>query len=47
MVGRAHGRRHHLHSSDGHQILGVVDFMVEWTETKLPSAPVEQEYWTM
>jgi hypothetical protein len=25
----------------------LADFMAKWTETELPSAPVEQEYWTM
>jgi ribonuclease HI len=24
-----------------------VDFVVEWTESATPSAPMEQEYWTM
>jgi hypothetical protein len=25
----------------------LADFMAEWTETQLPPALVEQEYWTM
>jgi hypothetical protein len=25
----------------------LVDFMVEWTKGAMPSAPMEQEYWTM
>jgi hypothetical protein len=25
----------------------LADFVVEWTETQTPPAPVEQEHWTM
>lgn len=25
----------------------LVDFITEWTETQLPPAPVDQEYWMM
>jgi ribonuclease HI len=47
MGSRTHGGNTFICPSEGHKIQVLADFLVEWVDTQLPTAPIQAELWTM
>jgi ribonuclease HI len=45
--GGTHGRNTIIRPSEGHKIQVLADFLAEWTDTQLPTTPIQPELWTM